>query len=338
MSSRPAPQPRRPSFAPIAFATQQSAAPKPPPHRRQSAPTSPRPHVSRPIPRHVSVSTPSGAGSRSVSFAQPPSRAYRYNNPLETTPLLIGSGKSNKGGNGGKNLNGGRRAEVNDSVAAVGYKILAFIALATAMVVVLGGSVYWNMLEDRSALLTSRERAVAAVELRLQRDAELRAKTRIYWSQTVRGEQCIGQDTRVYTAELLGLPPSVGVPEEDVDRIGWCQSLNQTITGTTYAKPEACKLDDEKGRVYGVWTVANDPDCHTYWVEARDLGCRGVSGNMRYYEARLENHQGPRRNWREMCKTTLWPGKGAPDVCREKANNTYGGWLVDDDSCMGFLQ
>ncbi|MFK7845214.1 MAG: hypothetical protein AB8G77_07930 [Rhodothermales bacterium] len=137
---------------------------------------------------------------------------------------------------------------------------------------------------------------------------------------------CTQQDLRTYSAQLYNIP--------DRDWKGACAKSSLTVGGKDFSTPTRCKDLGARG-MWGEFDVV-DTSCRARWGSWADKGC---AGEMRRYEARLENTQ--TNDWENECMNTAPVINGVsydkPDNCHTRGTfamyGTWGSILVKDDVC-----
>ncbi|CCM02953.1 uncharacterized protein FIBRA_05068 [Fibroporia radiculosa] len=186
-----------------------------------------------------------------------------------------------------------------------------------------------DAVSEREKAVRDRENAVHTKEDAMRADQERRERARLYWSDPVAEQRCLGYEMRKYHAELFNIPEG-----EDTQR--WCMETSINIHGKTYDHPDICTEEYVDGivKIVAHWTVkGNEPTCRTWWGNHEKKECFG--SHQQRVEAHLFNHQEPWDNWAEMCFST--PSDFAdqsfahPDTC-ESRDGIVGTWFINVDS------
>jgi len=163
---------------------------------------------------------------------------------------------------------------------------------------------------------------------RIEREKRERVRMRLYWDEIQGDPQCLGYETRRYSAYLANLLPTI-------DAIEACRATPITIHGVTYRSPLYC--EDRGAGIIGHWLITNEPVCSTYWEYFKDKGCITPKTGLRRIEAPLGGLRGG-DNAEEMCFSTPASIRGQhfdrPTACPNWGPYGYWGiWNVPDDEC-----
>ncbi|KAG1800378.1 uncharacterized protein HD556DRAFT_1343066 [Suillus plorans] len=181
------------------------------------------------------------------------------------------------------------------------------------------------LLEDDNRILEEHERKV---EERRKHEEEERLRLNMFWTDLA-SQTCTSYATREYTARL------VNVPSYYDRRVEACMATPVKIHGVEYM-PKWCE-DYGPNDVIGHWEVdQHEPDCASYWLWYKDIGCISPGSGQRRIEHYLENLPSG-ADWKEFCATTPASFLGmhfmGAEICFQKDYGTYGHWVFDDENC-----
>ncbi|KAG1800375.1 uncharacterized protein HD556DRAFT_1534237 [Suillus plorans] len=166
------------------------------------------------------------------------------------------------------------------------------------------------------------------VEERRKHEEEERLRLNMFWTDLA-SHTCTTYATREYTARL------VNVPSYYNRRVEACMTTPVKIHGVEYM-PKWCE-DHGPNDVIGHWEVdQHEPDCASYWIRYKNLGCISPGSGQRRIEHYLE-HLPSGADWKEFCATTPANFLGmhfmGSEFCFQNKGGTYGHWVFDDESC-----